>query len=417
MKEILSFKNFSLDLFIKLVNFLLQALFYFFIIKIIPIDVYGAIASITAIVATFYVLSDVSFSELIIKYGSRKILYAEYFLLLSLNLHFYLGIFLLFFLSIVIPFLLFKGDYRFSIPVFFLITTDLILFKIIYIYSRYLLALGEIVRSNIVNTVWLLFKFFALVIFYYLKQLLSLSGFYMLLLLWSFIYFFAEFLALIFYFKKNAWLVELLKLKKTLGVLRRYKGESLHFCIGIFSKSMYTNIDKIMLTKLSDFGSVGIYSFLLKVFGIFSFPTRSLMYIIYPRLFKLSVNNVSLLKLLHLVMLVILMNIFSTLPFLLISKYIWTFLNIGRFNFLIVISMFVLVNIQVLANIISDILTGLNFQNYRSKLQFLTLILNVLLNAILIPKYSILGAIFATIFSEFLLFVSAIYILRKKVWA
>ncbi len=78
--------------------------------------------------------------------------------------------------------------------------------------------------------------------------------------------------------------------KLQLNSLREDLSEGLFFSISTSATSIYNDVDKIMLGRLSDFVSTGIYSAAYRLIDVSMTPVRSLVSAAYPVFFKKGVD-------------------------------------------------------------------------------------------------------------------------------
>ena len=192
------------------------------------------------------------------------------------------------------------------------------------------------------------------------------------------------------------------------------------FAVGISAQSIYNDLDKSMLAKLSDLASAGIYGAAYHILNVSFTPIMSLAMASFRNFFQQGTTGIKgsfelCKKLLPMslgysVCAIIGMAVFSPLiPLILGSEYqdaatalVWLSPTI----FFRTMHLFA-----------ADTLTGADLQRVRSGSQVAVAVINGLLNLWLIPLYSWKGAIGATIASEFLLMVflwSGVYIYSRK---
>ena len=78
-----------------------------------------------------------------------------------------------------------------------------------------------------------------------------------------------------------------------LTALREDVGEGVFFSIGSSATTVYNDIDKVMLSKLSDFASTGIYGAAYRIIDVSMSPVRSLVGAAYPEFFRRGVNGMN----------------------------------------------------------------------------------------------------------------------------
>ncbi len=192
------------------------------------------------------------------------------------------------------------------------------------------------------------------------------------------------------------------------------------FAVGISARSIYNDLDKSMLAKLSTLESAGIYGAAYHILNIALTPILSLGMASFRNFFQKGTAGIQgsfeLCK--KLLPLSFGYSIFAILGIALCAPIIPIILGSEYGDSAIaLVWLSPTIFFRSLHIFAADTLTGANFQNARSTSQVLVAIINGLLNLWLIPLYSWRGAIGATIISEFLLMVflwGAVYIYSRK---
>ena len=192
------------------------------------------------------------------------------------------------------------------------------------------------------------------------------------------------------------------------------------FAAGISARSIYNDLDKSMLAKLSTLESAGIYGAACHILNVSFTPILSLAMASFRNFFQQGVTGIKgsfelCKKLLpaslgYSVCAIIGLVVFApTIPLILGSEYS------NSATALVWLSPTIL--FKTMHFFAADTLTGADLQSVRSSSQVLVAIANALLNFWLIPLYSWHGAIWATLASEFLLMVflwGAVYYYSRK---
>jgi O-antigen/teichoic acid export membrane protein len=192
------------------------------------------------------------------------------------------------------------------------------------------------------------------------------------------------------------------------------------FAIGISAQTIYNDIDKSMLAKLSTLESAGIYGAAYHILNVSFTPILSLAMASFRNFFQQGVSGIkssfALCKKLlpmsvgYSLLAIVGLAIFAPLvPLILGSEY----KDSATALMLLSPSIF----FRTMHIFAADTLTGADLQEVRSGSQVLVAIVNGLLNYWLIPLYSWRGAIWATLVSECLLMIvlwSAVYLYSRK---
>jgi O-antigen/teichoic acid export membrane protein len=180
-----------------------------------------------------------------------------------------------------------------------------------------------------------------------------------------------------------------------LTALREDVGEGIFFSIGSSATTVYNDIDKVMLSKLSDFASTGIYGAAYRIIDVSMSPVRSLVGAAYPEFFRRGVNGMnatyryarSLISKSIIFGAVTFLGLWlcaPVLPHILGHQYeaaIPALRWLALIPFLRCIHVF-----------LGDALSGAGFQRTRTGIQVFIALVNVGLNLLILPRYSWRGA-------------------------
>ncbi len=180
-----------------------------------------------------------------------------------------------------------------------------------------------------------------------------------------------------------------------LAALREDVGEGIFFSIGSSATTVYNDIDKVMLSKLSDFASTGIYGAAYRIIDVSMSPVRSLVGAAYPEFFRRGVNGMtatygyarSLISKSTIFGVVTFFGLWlcaPVLPHILGHQYeaaIPALRWLALIPFLRCIHVF-----------LGDALSGAGFQRTRTGIQVFIALVNVGLNLLILPRYSWRGA-------------------------
>ena len=180
------------------------------------------------------------------------------------------------------------------------------------------------------------------------------------------------------------------------------------FAIGISAQTIYNDIDKSMLAKLSTLESAGIYGAAYHILNVSFTPILSLAMASFRNFFQQGVSGIkssfALCKKLlpmsvgYSLLAIVGLAIFAPLvPLILGSEY--------RDSATALMFLSPSIFFRTMHIFAADTLTGADLQKVRSGSQVLVAMINGLLNYWLIPLYSWRGAIWATLISECLLMI------------
>lgn len=193
-----------------------------------------------------------------------------------------------------------------------------------------------------------------------------------------------------------------------LSSLREDLSEGLFFSISTSATSIYNDVDKIMLGRLSDFASTGIYSAAYRLIDVSMTPVRSLVSAAYPVFFKKSVGGIratypyakSLIFKASMYGAAISIGLWicaPILPLLLGKQYI---LAVPALRLLSLIPL-----LRCFHVFLADSLSGAGFQRTRTVIQVGVGLLNVIANLLILPRFSWRGAAWTSLACDGLLVV------------
>jgi O-antigen/teichoic acid export membrane protein len=201
--------------------------------------------------------------------------------------------------------------------------------------------------------------------------------------------------------------------------LREDISEGVFFSISTSATSIYNDVDKIMLGRLSDFASTGIYSAAYRIIDVSMTPVRSLVSAAYPQFFKRGVDGMratypyakSLIyksSLYGVVITTALWLFAPILPILLGKQYLAA---VPALRWLALIPL-----LRCFHVFLADSLSGAGFQRTRTAIQVGIGVINVVLNLLILPRYSWRGAAWTSLACDGMLVIvfwlTAVYLFR-----
>ena len=192
----------------------------------------------------------------------------------------------------------------------------------------------------------------------------------------------------------------------TLTNLRADLRDGFHFSLSLSSQSIYNNIDKTMLVRLSTLESAGFYATAYRIVDLAMQPVTSVLYATYSKFFQHGAQGIQgtagyMKRLLPFgigysaFVAVVLFIAAPAIPPVIGRSFI------GADEALRWLSPLVL--IRTIHYFLANSLTGADFQALRSYIQVAVAAFNILLNLWLIPAYSWRGAAWASLASDGLL--------------
>lgn len=199
------------------------------------------------------------------------------------------------------------------------------------------------------------------------------------------------------------------KLGKPVLALWRIRPELLegcYFSVSMSSQTIYNDIDKTMLVRLSTLASTGIYAAAYRLIDVAFMPIRSLLWAAYPSFFRHGANGVGrctqyakrLLPRASAYSVLVGLAIYfgaPIVPHLLGPQYARTVIALRWLSPLPLL--------KTLHYFVANALTGAGLQGVRTAVQVFVGVFNIALNLWLIPAYSWRGAAWSSLASDGLL--------------
>ena len=180
-----------------------------------------------------------------------------------------------------------------------------------------------------------------------------------------------------------------------LTALREDIAEGVFFSIAGSAATIYNDIDKIMLSKLADLASTGVYAAAYRVIDVSMTPIRSLAAAAYPRFFRKGMDGMGATYAYALALMrkaAVYGSVASAgiwllapvLPHILGSKYDAV---VPAVRWLALIPF-----LRCLHSFLADALSGAGLQRTRMVIQVVVALMNIALNLVILPRYSWRGA-------------------------
>lgn len=373
----------------------LQAIYFIVIARSLGAEQYGAFVAVTAFVGIISPFASLGSGNILIKNVSRnRTLFRQYWGN-SLIITFVFGIILISFLLVIAPAVLPKNI---SLLLILLAAiADLIFARFLDIACQAFQAaqwLSKTAQLSILPNLTKLMAALTLVSFFPNPKVIT----------WGFLYLVSTTVSA---------LVGVLLVNRSLGlpelVLSKIKSElteGFYFSVSLSAQTVYNDIDKTMLSRLSSLEATGIYAAAYRLIDVAFVPVRSLLYAAYARFFQQGSvgikGSISLAKRLApiagiygAIAGVSLFLFAPIIPYILGDEYVDA---ATALRWLAPLPL-----LKALHYFAADTLTGAGFQGLRSGLQVIVAIFNVLVNLWLIPLYSWKGAAWSSLASDGLL--------------
>jgi O-antigen/teichoic acid export membrane protein len=191
--------------------------------------------------------------------------------------------------------------------------------------------------------------------------------------------------------------------------------EGFHFSTSLASESIYNNIDKTMLARLSSVEAAAIYAVAYRFVDAAMLPVRSLAAAAYPEFFRQGVEGVtSTFKFAkRLLQRSVIYGIGTSIVLFLAAGLVPLIMGQAYAESTTALRwLCVLPAIKSVHAFLTDTLTGANYQWQRSSADIVTAVFNVLINLWLIRAYAWRGAAWSSLITDSLLMVLLYMIIR-----
>jgi O-antigen/teichoic acid export membrane protein len=392
-----------------MIRLLLQAAYFVVIARSLGADQFGAFSGVLALIAVLSPFASLGMGNLIIKSVSQdKSTFRESWG----NALFATGALSAGFLILVLltSHLILPREISWLLLVFVALS-DMLLVNVVNLAGQAFQAFELLHKTSTVQVILIAVRVAAalvLVLFYHHPTAM----------LWSACYFVGTSISALYAF---IWVCrELGWPTLALGSLRRNVLEGLYFSVSLSSQSIYNNIDKTMLTRLSTLDGTGIYTTAYRLIDLAFQPVSALLASTYSRFFQhgadgLAASTRFARRLMPfstgygILAALFLSLVAPIVPHLLGDSYARAVEAVWWLSPIIFL--------RSVHYFLADSLTGSGFQGIRTLIQMLVAGQNVLLNLWLIPAYGWRGAAWASLASDGMLMVAlalAIFLLSRK---
>jgi len=189
--------------------------------------------------------------------------------------------------------------------------------------------------------------------------------------------------------------------------------EALPFGITALSGMIYTYADSIMLSSLKGNEVVGWYNAPYRLMLMMLFIPNVINVVIFPVMSRYFTSSPSFLKLIYTKYLKFMLILSLPLGMgttLIADKIILFVFGVGFENSIVALKIIIwTIVLTFIGAAFARLLESVNQQRIITKISMVCMVVNVLLNILLIPKFSYIGSSFVTVVTEFLLVGSIIF--------
>lgn len=289
--------------------------------------------------------------------------------------------------------------------------SDLILMRIIDLASFGFAASGNMAKTAVQNTTMSLLRVIGIVLLATCYHQVSIQQ-------WAWVYLGTGIVGALFALHQGGGLWGMPTV--SLAALMEDAREGCFFSISTSAQTIYNDIDKTMLARLSSFAATGVYAAAYRIIDTSLTPVRSLVSAAYPQFFRIGTDGLDASygyarRLIRKALLfgvadfIGLMLIAPILPHLLGPKYMAVAPAIRLLAFIPVL--------RCVHWFLADALSGADAQGVRTAVQVGVAVLNIALNLVILPRWSWVGAAWTSIASDLVLMLAIYMVIRWKLSA
>jgi O-antigen/teichoic acid export membrane protein len=233
----------------------------------------------------------------------------------------------------------------------------------------------------------------------------------------AFLYLISNFLIFVYFLIVYIWNFSIPRVSIDAGFSKEIMITALPLAMASIASLIAFRIDTFMLWVIKGMIAVGYYSTAYNTMEVFLFIPGAFATAIFPIFSSLYVSSKDSLKIFYQKSFKYLMilSLPLALGITILAQPIVLLLYHSSFQPSILILQILIWSIPIifLNYILSTIMPAMNREKLLVKITFMAMIFNIILNLIIIPVYSYVGAAVVTILTELLIFISCLYILNK----
>jgi O-antigen/teichoic acid export membrane protein len=278
---------------------------------------------------------------------------------------------------------------------------DMVLLKVTELAASGFTACGRMKQTSVQNVVASLLRLSGIIGLIAAMHLLNRP---VMLANWVWVYLFATLLGTVYAVTRGSRLWG--RPRTSLKALREDVAEGVYFSAAGAATTIYNDIDKIMLSRLADLASTGVYGAAYRVIDVSMTPIRSLAAAAYPRFFERGGKGIAA-SYQYAQSLIAKTTAYGAM----VSAALWmlapvlvTILGPKYEAVVPAVRWLALIPfLRCVHSFLADALSGADLQRTRMAIQVLVAITNIALNLMVLPKYSWRGAAWTSLACDGLL--------------
>jgi O-antigen/teichoic acid export membrane protein len=286
--------------------------------------------------------------------------------------------------------------------------SDLILMRVIDLASFGFAASDKMGKTAIQNTTMSLLRVVGIVLLATLYHQVSLAQ-------WIWTYLLTGVIGTLFALQQGSvlWGLPRISLKAMWEDVR----EGCFFSVSTSAQTVYNDIDKTMLARLSTFSATGVYGAAYRIIDTSLTPIRALVSAAYPQFFRIGTDGIgatySYAK--RLIRKAVVFGVVDFLGLLIIAPLLPQILGSKYAAVAPAVRLLALIPVMRCIHwFLADALSGANAQGLRAIVQVGVAVLNVGLNLLILPRWSWVGAAWTSLISDAALMAAVYAIVRWK---
>lgn len=281
--------------------------------------------------------------------------------------------------------------------------SDLILARIIDLASSGFAASGIMSKTAVQNTVMSILRVIGIVLLIVIYHHVTATQ-------WAWVYLVTSIIGALFALQQGNALWGTPRI--SFPALREDMQEGSFFSLSISAQSIYNDIDKTMLARLSTFSATGVYAAAYRVIDTSLTPVRSLVSAAYPEVFRVGIDGIDATYgyAKRLIRKAIIFGAVDFLGLIILAPLLPHILGPQYAGITQAVQLLAVIPvIRCVHWFLADALSGANAHALRAYIQIGVALLNIGLNFLILPRWSWVGAAWTSVASDAAL-LAAVYV-------